>query len=98
MPGDSFSRVQWSSWLRLRRLQTKEFEAEGAPPAVYRFDAVPGPGTEERLSQLAWLVRAGLRRGRSVGLVLPGQAIPPGSGSTHRRKLLAALARFGETA
>lgn len=95
LPGDSLSRVRWSSWLRLRRLQTKEFESEGAPPAVYRFDAVPGPGTEERLRQLAWLVRAGLRRGRSVGLVLPGQAIPPDTGATHRRRLLAALARFG---
>ncbi|MHB8834762.1 MAG: DUF58 domain-containing protein [Candidatus Methylomirabilia bacterium] len=98
VPGDSFSRIQWSSWLRLRRLQTKEFEAEGAPTAVYRFDAVPGPGTEERLGQLTWLVRAGLRRGRNVGLVLPGETIPPGSGSIHRRKLLTALARFGETA
>jgi len=98
VPGDSISRVQWSSWLRLRRLQTKEFEAEGAPPAVYRFDAVPGPGTEQRLGQLAWLVRAGLRRGRSVGLVLPGQAIPPDTGAIHRRRLLTALARFAETA
>ncbi len=97
-PGDSLSRVQWSSWLRLRRLQTKEFESEGEPPAVYRFDAVPGPGTEERLSQLAWLVRAGLRRGRSVGLVLPGLAIPPGTGASQRRRLLGALARFGESA
>jgi len=96
VPGDNLSRVQWTSWLRLRRLQTKEFETEGAPPAVYRFDAVPGPGTEERLRQLAWLVRAGLRRGRSVGLVLPGRTIPPGSGATHRRTLLAALARYGE--
>ncbi len=97
-PGDSISRVQWSNWLRLRRLQTKEFESEGAPPAVYRFDAVPGPGTEARLGQLAWLVRAGLRRGRSVGLVLPGQTLSPGTGTAHRRKLLAALARFGEPA
>lgn len=96
--GDSLSRVQWSSWLRLRRLQSKEFESEGAPPAVYRFDAVPGPGTEERLGQLAWLVRAGLRRGRSVGVVLPGVTIPPGSGAAHRRALLGALARFGEPA
>jgi uncharacterized protein (DUF58 family) len=97
VPGDNFSRVQWSSWLRLRRLQSKEFESAGAPTAVYRFDAMPGPGAEERLGQLTWLVRTGLRRGRSVGLVLPGRAIPPGCGSTHRRKLLTALARFGET-
>jgi len=97
-PGDSLSRIQWSSWLRLRRLQSKEFESEGAPPAVYRYDTMPGPGTEERLGQLAWLVRTGLRRGRSVGLVLPGLALPPGTGATHRRKLLSALARFGEPA
>lgn len=97
-PGDRLSRVQWSSWLRLRRLQTKEFESEGAPPALYRFNAMPGPKTEDRLSQLAWLVRAGLRRGRSVGLVLPGETILPGTGAAHRRKLLAALALFGEPA
>ena len=98
VPGDTLSHVQWSSWLRLRRFHTKEFESEGAPQAVYRFDAVPGPGTEERLGQLAWLVRTGLRRGRSVGLVLPGRVIPAGSGAAHRRILLATLARFGEPA
>jgi uncharacterized protein (DUF58 family) len=97
-PGDSLSRIQWSVWLRLRLLQTKEFETEGAPPVLYRFDAVPGPGAEERLSQLAWLVRTGLRRGRSVGLVLPGETIPPGTGAAHRRRLLSALARFREPA
>jgi len=97
-PGDNLSRVHWLNWLRLRRLQTKEFESEGAPPAVYRFNAMPGPGTENRLGQLAWLVRSGFRRGRSVGLILPGQVILPGTGATHRRKLLAALARFGESA
>jgi uncharacterized protein (DUF58 family) len=96
VPGDTISRVQWTSWLRLRRLQTKEFEAEGAPPVVYAFDAVPGPGTEERLGQLAWLVRTATRRDRSVGLELPGLTLPPGTGTAHRRRLLAALARFGD--
>jgi len=80
-PGDSISRVQWTSWLRLRRLLTKEFETEGAPPVVYAFDAVPGPGTEERLGQLAWLVRTALRRGRAAGLELPGLTLQPASGA-----------------
>jgi uncharacterized protein (DUF58 family) len=95
-PGDSVSRINWKSWLRLRRLHTREFDAEGAPPVLYSFDSVPGPGIEERLGQLAWLVRTALRRGRSVGLSLPGRTIPPGGGASHRRTLLAALALFGE--
>lgn len=96
-PGDSISRVQWTSWLRLRRLLTKEFEMEGAPPVVFAFDAVPGPGIEERLGQLAWLVRTAVRRGRAAGLELPGLTIPPvGCSAGHRRTLLAALARFRE--
>jgi uncharacterized protein (DUF58 family) len=94
-PGDSLSRIQWKSWLRLRRLQTKEFDAEGAAPLTFSWGDVPGPGTEERLGQLAWLVRTALRRGRSVGLALPGVAIPPGAGPAHRRALLEALALFG---
>ncbi|HEY5999287.1 MAG TPA: DUF58 domain-containing protein [bacterium] len=94
VPGDAIARVQWTSWLRLRRLLTKEFESEGAPPVVYAFDAVPGPGTEARLGQLAWLVRTALRRGRAAGLELPGQTFAPGSGQAHRRALLGALARF----
>lgn len=93
-PGDSLSRVQWKSWLRLRRLHTREFEAVGAPPVVYAFGDVPGPGTEERLGQLAWLVRTALRRGRSVGLELPGAVFEPGSGPAHRRALLSALALY----
>lgn len=94
-PGDSLSRVQWKNWLRLRRLQTKEFEAEGAAPVIFSWEGVPGPGMEERLGQLTWLVRTALRRGRSVGLVLPGRGYSPGTGPQHRRELLAALAIHG---
>jgi uncharacterized protein (DUF58 family) len=95
-PGDSLSRVQWKSWLRLRRLQTKEFDAEGAAPVIFSWVGVPGPGLEERLGQLTWLVRTALRRGRAVGLELPGRSFAPGSGLPHRRALLTALAEFGE--
>lgn len=96
LPGDTLSRVHWKGWLRHRRLMTKEFEAEGAPSVTFSFDAVPGPGTEERLSQLSWLVRTALRRGRAVGLVLPARRFPPGAGPAHRKELLTALALHGE--
>lgn len=93
-PGDGLARVEWKSWLRLRRLRTKEFDAEGASPVLLSWDAVPGPGIEERLGQLTWLVRTAMRRGRAVGLLLPGRAFPAGSGAAHRAELLAALALF----
>lgn len=95
LPGDSLSRIHWKGWLRHRRLMTREFDAEGGPPVMLDFQAMPGPGTEERLGQLAWLVRTELRRDRAVGLRLPGSSLPPGSGSGHRRRLLTALALHG---
>jgi uncharacterized protein (DUF58 family) len=98
LPGDNISRVDWKGWLRHRRLLTKEFEAEGAAPVTFSWHDVPGPGTEERLSQLTWLVRTSFRRGRAVGLVLPDRTFPPAAGSRHRRALLTALALFREPA
>jgi uncharacterized protein (DUF58 family) len=95
VPGDSLSHIQWKSWLRSRRLQTKEFEDEGAPPVTFTWEGVPGPGGEERLGQLTWLVRTAFRRGHRVGLELPGRSFPPARDAAHRRALLAALALYG---
>jgi uncharacterized protein (DUF58 family) len=94
LPGDSLSRVQWKGWLRHRRLLTKEFEAEGAAPVTFSYHAVPGPGVEERLGQLTWLVRTAFRRQRAVGLILPGRTFAPAADSRHRKTLLTALALF----
>ena len=97
LPGDRLSRIRWSSWLSRQRLETKEFEAEGGAPVTFTWTGVPGPGPEERLGQLTWLVRTALRRGRSVGIALPGRVIQPGAGPAHRAALLEALALHGET-
>jgi uncharacterized protein (DUF58 family) len=96
VPGDSLSRVQWKGWLRHRRLMTKEFESEGASPVVFSYSSVPGPGREERLRQLSWLVKTAFRRGRAVGLVLPDRTFPALTGALHRKAVLTALALFGE--
>jgi len=97
VPGDSLSRVQWKGWLRHRRFMTKEFESEGVSPVVFSYTAVPGPGREKKLSQLAWLVKTAFRRGRAVGLVLPDTSFPPRTGTPHRKAVLTALALFGDT-
>ena len=97
LPGDSLSRVQWKGWLRHRRLLTKEFEAEGAAPVSFSWYEVPGTEMEERIGQLTWLVRTAFRRGRAVGLTLPGRTFPPSTGIVHRKALLTSLALFGES-
>jgi uncharacterized protein (DUF58 family) len=47
---------------------------------------------EERLSRLAAWVLSAQRAGADYGLGLPAQSIEPGSGETHRRRCLEALA------
>lgn len=93
-PGDPLGRVDWKAWGRLGVLTVKEFEEESAPPLRLTLESVPGPGLEERLSQLTSLVLEAERLGRPVGLTLPGETIGPGHGLVHRERTLRALALF----
>jgi uncharacterized protein (DUF58 family) len=97
-PGDAIGSVDWKAWGRLGVLTVKEFEEESAPPLHLTLDSVPGPGLEERLSQLTSLVLEAERLGRPVGLTLPGEAIGPGRGLAHRERTLRALALFPSAA
>jgi uncharacterized protein (DUF58 family) len=96
-PGDALGRVDWKAWARLGVLTVKEFEEESAPPLRLTLDSVPGPGLEERLSQLTSLILEAERLGRPVGLTLPGETIEPGHGLVHRERTLRALALFPST-
>lgn len=92
--GDAVGRVDWKAWGRLGVLTVKEFEEESNPPLYLTLESVPGPGLEDRLSQLTGLVLEAERLGRPVGLTLPGETIEPGYGYTHHERRLRALALF----
>jgi uncharacterized protein (DUF58 family) len=94
LPGDSLSRLNWKTWMRLGQLSVKQFDEEGGPPLHLSLDTVPGPSLEERLSQLTGLVLEAHREGQPVGLDLPGRSIPPGLGQTQRESQLRALALY----
>lgn len=97
-PGDSLRRVHWKGLARGQKPLTKEFGAAAAPALWLDFAAAPERGTEARLGRLCrWILDAEQAQ-LSYGLRLPGLDWPPGRGSVHRDRCLAALARFGEPA
>jgi uncharacterized protein (DUF58 family) len=93
-PGDSPRHVFWKAAARDRTLLVKQFGGDRADEAWLDWAALPGLGTEARLSQLCrWVVDAG-RNHQPFGLRLPGCEIAIGSGATHQQRCLEALARF----
>ncbi len=94
VPGDAIGRVDWKAWSRLGVLTVKEFEEESAPPLLLTLESVPGPGLEERLSQLTGLILEAGRQGRPIGLSLSTGMIEPGLTYLHREQLLRTLALF----
>ncbi len=95
LPGDPPGRIDWKIWSRGMGLHVKEFHDQGGPPLVLTLDSVPGPGLEDRMSQLTGLMVEAHREGRPVGLQLPGkQPVEPSLGWSHRARLLRALALY----
>jgi len=93
--GDSRRRIAWHSLARGQGLQTKQFVPEAEPPIMLSFAHFPGLETEAVLSCLCFQVLQLSRRGRAVGLQLPGGVhINPGLGETHKHDLLRALAQW----
>jgi uncharacterized protein (DUF58 family) len=95
LPGDAPGRIDWKIWSRGMGLYVKEFYDQGGPPLVLTLESVPGPGLEERMSQLTGLTVEAHRQGRPVGLRLPGKRpVEPALGASHRARLLRALALY----
>jgi uncharacterized protein (DUF58 family) len=93
-PGDPPQRIAWKAYARNDVLLLKEFSGGTQEPCMLDWDMLPDLGTEERLSQLTrWCLDADAA-GRSLGLRLPGNAIPLGAGPKHLEACLEALALF----
>ena len=93
-PGDPPQRIAWKAYARNDVLLLKQFAGGDREPCLLDWDMLPDLGNEQRLSQLTrWCLDAE-SDGRSVGLRLPGVAVPLGHGPTHVATCLEALALF----
>ena len=93
-PSDPPQRIAWKAYARTDLLLLKEFSGGTQEPCMLDWDMLPDLDTEGRLSQLTrWCLDADAA-GRSLGLKIPGIAIPLGAGPKHLAACLEALALF----
>jgi uncharacterized protein (DUF58 family) len=97
-PGDSPRRIAWKAYAREQGLQVKVYAGTAVTSHSFDWDALPGLGTEARLSQLCRWVEDAYAAGRAFGLRLPGVEIAPNVGPGQRQRCLTALALFDEKA
>ncbi len=88
--GAPLSRLAWKSLARWGKPQLKTFEA---PSYGELWLDLRGLRSEREISFATQRILEALQAGQKVGLRLPKKTIPPGSGPSHRKILLEALAR-----
>lgn len=96
--GDTPKQIAWKALAREQGLLTKEFSATASSELWLDWDDARAAGLESRLSILCHWVLQAERFGQSYGLRLPGNAIRPSRGESHRTRCLEALALFNNPA
>ena len=95
--GDSARRVSWKAFARTDQLLAKEYSGAVRRWLLLDMNQTPGADVEARLSQLArWVVDAE-RTSAAYALDLPGTHLALGTGASHERRCLLALALHGES-
>ncbi|MEX0963432.1 MAG: DUF58 domain-containing protein [Pseudohongiellaceae bacterium] len=96
VPGDSLRQVAWKNMARGQGMHLKQFVDYVDNKIWLDWDMFYGFNTEERLSRLCYCVIQLAKSDNAFGMRLPGSEFQPASGPEHRKKLLRALARFGD--
>jgi uncharacterized protein (DUF58 family) len=96
--GDPMKLVVWKKAAKAMEtggeLVSRDTSASTASELWLAWQQAHHPDLEARLSRLtAWVVLTD-RLGARYGLALPGRELPPGSGESHRRECLEALATW----
>jgi uncharacterized protein (DUF58 family) len=95
-PQDSPRHVAWKAAARSDSMLTKQFAGAAGSEMWLDWAALPpAMQTEQRLSRLAGWVIAAEQSGARYGLRLPGCALAPERGESHRAACLRALALHG---
>jgi uncharacterized protein (DUF58 family) len=97
VPGDPPRQVDWKAAARSERLLSKRFGDHEASECWLDWNDHEGCDTETRLQRLCRAVLDAEARGLRYGLRLPGAALRPARGESHRHQCLRALALFGTT-
>lgn len=92
--GDPLKLIAWKALAREQGLLTKEFSAMASSELWLDWDDARAPDPEARLSILCHWVLQAEGFGQAYGLRLPGTAIAPSRGDSHRTRCLEALALF----
>lgn len=88
-PGDPVRRIHWTSSARLGRPMVVLRAGERGSQVLVRVDP---RGGERAIRRACGQVLLHTRRGDAIGLEAGTQRIEPGTGATHRRRLLTILA------
>ena len=94
-PGDPIRNIHWPSLARGNDLMSREFEVPINDEFWLDWNDVPGPGSEQRLSQLCFSVLEASRKELRFGLRLPGVTVEPASSDLHSASCLRHLALYG---
>jgi uncharacterized protein (DUF58 family) len=94
-PGDSLKHVAWRQYAKTGQLLTKEFSSVLGIFHFLEWDSLMGIGVEDRLQILCGWVLTAHDDAIEYGLILPDQKISVGSGESHKKICLEALALYG---
>ena len=92
--GDSLKQVHWKGLAKGQSLQSKQYGAYAERSVWLEWEALPGLGTELRLSHLCYWALQYEAQNIEYGLRLPGVVIAPDVGGKHRDNILRALALY----
>lgn len=94
-PGDPLRRIHWKSSAKHDDFLVTEFDDDSRTESL-TIAADAEPGTDDDMATAVGTVALqALQAGLEVGLDLPGESVPPGSGDAHRANLFGVLARVG---
>lgn len=94
--GDPLKHVAWKNYARGQGMLIKEYASTMDQKVWLRWEMFSGLDTEARLSRLCWCAIRLDETGLDFGLEIPGVTIAPAKGEVHYRKVLEALALYGE--
>ena len=86
VPGESLGRISWAHLARGQGLWSKQFIDPETRQDWVDYQAMPGPGHEQKLAQMAHWIDQYAQAGLGYGVRLPGQVLPVGGGPQHQQQ------------